>query len=175
MRVIYAGNISAIAESLDRNPLVKLAGWIVEEEDFVQSAVTCHRVKSKSDIQNVLNKIGPIDLGIIANFGIILSEEILEAAPLGFINAHLGLLPNYPGRHPIKDAIKNKEPFTGVTLHQATHLVDQGPIISQKIISMGKNPQPHRILERLELLALEMIELYLKKNPTTKTNALVFL
>ena len=90
-----------------------------------------------------------MDLGVIANFGIILSAQNLVSTRRGFVNAHLGLLPDNPGRHPIRDAVEQEKRITGVTLHRAEIRVDSGPVIDQRVISMGVRRNADEIFDRL--------------------------
>ena len=55
-------------------------------------------------------------LAVLASFGLILKDEILQRFPLGIINIHPSLLPAYRGPTPIEQAIVNGDKKTGVSL-----------------------------------------------------------
>jgi methionyl-tRNA formyltransferase len=51
-------------------------------------------------------------------------------------NIHPSYLPDYKGKNPIEDVLKNKESFTGVTIHNLTEKFDSGEIVLRKKISI---------------------------------------
>jgi len=155
--VVYCGDIPLVARSLIKLPYVRLVGWLYEAGDEDAEILTLSEqmdipavlVENAMDVQKALNQMGDMDLGVIANFGIILSGQNLSSTRRGFINAHLGLLPDNPGRHPIHDAIEQEKRITGVTLHWAEIRVDSGPVIDQRVISMGVRKNAEEIFDRL--------------------------
>lgn len=70
------------------------------------------------------------DLLVVAFYKEIITKSELERFKLA-INIHLSELPKYRGARGINWALKNKEEFQGVTIHQIDELLDHGPIFSQ--------------------------------------------
>ena len=50
------------------------------------------------------------------------------------MNTHPALLPNFPGAHAVRDALKAGVTQTGTTVHWVDEGVDTGPIISQRVV-----------------------------------------
>ena len=71
------------------------------------------------------------ELIVVAAYGRILPQEILDCPPKGCINVHSSLLPKYRGAAPINWAILNGEKETGVTIMHMAAALDAGDIISQ--------------------------------------------
>lgn len=71
------------------------------------------------------------DVYVVAAYGQILSQEILDIPKFGCINVHGSLLPKYRGAAPIQRSIANGEKVTGVTIMQMDKGMDTGDIISQ--------------------------------------------
>ncbi len=71
----------------------------------------------------------PADLYVVAAFGQILSEEILNIPQYGCVNIHASLLPAYRGAAPIQWAIINGEKETGVTIMQMEKGLDTGDML----------------------------------------------
>lgn len=69
------------------------------------------------------------DIFVVAAFGQILSEEILEMPKYGCVNIHASLLPKYRGAGPIQWAIINGEKITGVTIMQMDKGLDTGDML----------------------------------------------
>lgn len=70
------------------------------------------------------------ELFVVAAFGQILSQEILDMPKYGCINIHASLLPKYRGAAPIQWAILDGEPYTGVTIMQMNAGMDTGDILT---------------------------------------------
>jgi folate-dependent phosphoribosylglycinamide formyltransferase PurN len=71
------------------------------------------------------------DLIVLASYGKILPQAVLEIAPLGNWNLHGSLLPKYRGASPIQYALLNGERETGVTLMEMVAEMDAGDIYLQ--------------------------------------------
>jgi len=88
------------------------------------------------------------DLFIVASYGKILSEKILNIPKHGILNVHPSLLPKLRGASPIKSAILS-ENETGVTIIKLDKEMDHGPIIAQKKIISWTEPPYEEDLENL--------------------------
>lgn len=73
------------------------------------------------------------DLHIVVAFRM-LPEAVWNMPPMGTINVHASLLPQYRGAAPINHAIINGETVTGVTTFQLKHEIDTGDLLLQKEI-----------------------------------------
>lgn len=69
-------------------------------------------------------------LGILIDFGIIVSPQIIHSFPLGIINSHFSLLPQWRGADPITFSILSGQKETGVSLMLLTAGMDEGPILA---------------------------------------------
>ncbi len=85
------------------------------------------KIKEKEAIKKL--KEYSADLFVIAAFGQILSEEILNMPQFGCINIHASLLPAYRGAAPIQWVILNGEAKTGVTIMQMEKGLDTGDML----------------------------------------------
>jgi methionyl-tRNA formyltransferase len=72
------------------------------------------------------------DLFVVAAYGKVLRQPLLEIPSKGAINVHTSLLPKYRGAAPIQRAIMNGEKITGVTIMMMTAGLDSGDIIATK-------------------------------------------
>ena len=86
----------------------------------------------------ILKKLNP-DIVVVAAYGQILSEEILNIPKYGCINIHASLLPKYRGASPIEASIINGDEKTGITIMYMAKGLDTGDIISQADITIGKH------------------------------------
>jgi methionyl-tRNA formyltransferase len=79
------------------------------------------------------------DLGVVAAYGKILSEWLLQAPALGMINVHASLLPKYRGAAPVHRAIVAGERETGVTIMRVVKALDAGPMMARQVRSIDLN------------------------------------
>jgi methionyl-tRNA formyltransferase len=70
------------------------------------------------------------DLGVVAAYGRILPESLLQIPRLGMINVHASLLPKYRGAAPIHRAVINGDTETGVTIMRLVQELDAGPMLA---------------------------------------------
>src|SRR5579863_4452891 len=79
------------------------------------------------------------DLYIVAAFGQILPQAVLDQPRFGTLNIHASLLPRYRGVSPISEAILQDDGETGVTIMLIDAGVDTGPILLQRAIPIGEH------------------------------------
>jgi methionyl-tRNA formyltransferase len=70
------------------------------------------------------------DLGVVAAYGLILPQAVLDAPRLGCLNIHASILPRWRGAAPIQRAILAGDPTTGVTIMQMEAGLDTGPMLA---------------------------------------------
>ncbi|MDP3996714.1 MAG: methionyl-tRNA formyltransferase [bacterium] len=87
--------------------------------------------KMDASLENHLSSSG-CQLFIVASFGKILREKLLEIPKYGALNIHPSLLPKYRGPSPVSGAILNDDKNTGVTIMLMEQGVDTGPILAEK-------------------------------------------
>ena len=80
------------------------------------------------------------DLAVVAAYGLILPEAILEAPKSGCINVHASLLPRWRGAAPIQRAILAGDEVSGVTIMQMDEGLDTGPMLLRRELDIrGKS------------------------------------
>ena len=92
---------------------------------------------SQNKILNYINKKN-IKFICLAGFMKVLSKNFIKKFKGKIINIHPSLLPKYKGLNTHKRALKNKEKFTGCTVHYVTTKLDSGKIILQKKVKIKK-------------------------------------
>ena len=97
------------------------------------------------------------ELTVVAAYGKLLPEEILNVPPLGSINVHSSLLPKYRGAAPINWAVLNGETVTGVTIMYMAKELDAGDIILQRETPIGETEDAQALTARLAELGAEAL------------------
>jgi methionyl-tRNA formyltransferase len=77
------------------------------------------------------------DLGVVAAYGRILPEWLLQMPALGMLNVHASLLPKYRGAAPVHRAILAGERETGVTIMRVVKALDAGPMLARAVRPIG--------------------------------------
>lgn len=91
----------------------------------------------------------PADIFVVAAFGQILSEEILQMPKYGCVNIHASLLPKYRGAAPIQWSIIDGEEETGVTIMQMDKGLDTGDILFQQKVSITSEDTGESLFDKL--------------------------
>jgi len=98
----------------------------------------------------------PFDALVVAAYGQILPEALLEPAARGGINLHGSILPRFRGAAPIQRAIMSGESRTGVTLMQMDRGMDTGDIIAATVTDIGAEETFGELQGRLAEMAAEL-------------------
>jgi methionyl-tRNA formyltransferase len=97
------------------------------------------------------------ELIVVAAYGRILPEDILNEPPLGCINVHSSLLPRYRGAAPINWAVLNGDRETGVTIMHMAKELDAGDIIAQASTPIDPDETVETLHDRLALLGAQLL------------------
>lgn len=97
------------------------------------------------------------ELIVVAAYGRILPQEILDYPQFGCINVHSSLLPKYRGAAPIHWAILNGDRETGVTIMHMALALDAGDIIAQRATPIDPNETVEELHDRLAQLGAQLL------------------
>ena len=97
------------------------------------------------------------ELIVVAAYGRILPQEILDYPKFGCINVHSSLLPKYRGAAPIHWAILNGDQETGVTIMHMALALDAGDIIAQRATPIDPNETVEELHDRLAQLGAQLL------------------
>ena len=90
-----------------------------------------------------------IDLICLAGFMKILSSSFIRKFKKPILNIHPSLLPKYKGLNTHRRAIKNKDKFSGATIHLVTPKLDSGKIILQKKVRISKTDTEQTLAKKI--------------------------
>jgi methionyl-tRNA formyltransferase len=106
------------------------------------------------------------DLGIVANFGQIISPELLSIPKNGFINFHPSILPYYRGPNPLGDILLNREAVSGATWHRIIKGIDSGDIVAQECFAVQAEDTLRDLEERSVAYGIKILKPLLKEIET---------
>ena len=109
-----------------------------------------------------------VDLICLAGFMKILSSDFIRKLKKPILNIHPSLLPKYKGLNTHRRVIKNKDKFTGATVHLVTPKLDSGKIILQKKVRILKSDTEQTLAKKVLKIEHKLypaaIEKFLKKS-----------
>jgi methionyl-tRNA formyltransferase len=97
------------------------------------------------------------DLIVVAAYGQILPQSILDLPRFGCLNVHTSLLPKYRGAAPIQWAILNGDLETGVTIMKMDAGMDTGPILTQHATPIRTDDNSQTLHDRLATMGAELL------------------
>lgn len=130
--------VLAVAQQLDL-PLIEVSTKI-ELSDRIASASLTSRV------------------AVLIDFGIIVPQEVINAFPLGIVNSHFSLLPEWRGADPITFSILSGQRTTGVSLMLLVEKMDEGPLLAQGNYDIKDDETTPSLTDNLIELSYSMLE-----------------
>ncbi|WP_308541551.1 methionyl-tRNA formyltransferase [uncultured Oscillibacter sp.] len=135
----------------------KLTFSPVKEYALTQNLPVYQPLKMRDGEAEALVKQLAPELIVVAAYGKILPEEILNTPPYGSINVHSSLLPKYRGAAPINWAILDGEAETGVSIMYMAKELDAGDVILQKTTPIGEQEDAQALTARLAELGAQAL------------------
>ena len=108
------------------------------------------------EAMGIVRQMDP-ELIVVAAYGKLLPEDLLNYPKYGSINVHSSLLPKYRGAAPINWAILNGEAETGVSIMYMAVALDAGNVITQVRTPIGPDEDAQALTARLAMLGAEAL------------------
>jgi methionyl-tRNA formyltransferase len=109
-------------------------------------------------------------VAVLIDFGIIVEQDVIDAFPLGIVNSHFSLLPEWRGADPIAFSLLSGQKQTGVSLMLLVRAMDEGPLLAQAPLDIEPNDTITTLTHSLVALSYEtlahILPLYLQGSIT---------
>ncbi|MBC7766511.1 methionyl-tRNA formyltransferase [Arenimonas sp.] len=132
------------------------------------------KLKNEESLKKFEEIIQSNTVCVVADYGKILPQVLLELKTVDFINIHPSLLPLFRGPAPLQNLILHDKKNTGVTIIQMDELMDHGPIVAQKKYSINDHNWPCSTLELSNILAKEAADLLIETLEKYKNNSIEY-
>ena len=140
-----------------KNRGMKLIPTPVKEYALAHSLPVFQPLKARDgEAMGIVERLAP-ELIVVAAYGKLLPEELLNYPKYGSINVHSSLLPKYRGAAPINWAILNGETETGVSIMYMTAALDAGDVIAQVKTPIGPDEDAPALFARLAELGAQAL------------------
>jgi methionyl-tRNA formyltransferase len=101
------------------------------------------------------------EIAIVVAFGQILKQNVLDLFPLGAVNVHGSLLPQWRGAAPIQRSLEAGDSIGGVCLQKMVLKLDAGAVIGERRITLDESINSIELYERLSHLGCELLSIEL--------------
>ena len=112
------------------------------------------RIAWDKQLFEAVSKLNP-DLVVSVGFMRILAAPFVSKFPT--INTHPALLPNFPGAHAVRDALKSGAQITGSTVHWVDEGIDTGAVIRQEEVAVLPEDNEASLHERIKIVERALI------------------
>jgi methionyl-tRNA formyltransferase len=140
---------------LTASPVKRYAGEngiaVLQPETFRDGAVAAELEALRPDVM------------IVAAYGLLLPQGVLDIPTHGCLNVHASLLPRWRGAAPIQAAILANDKLTGISLMQMTAGLDCGAVYSTAELEIGEDESAGELHDRLASLGGELLVRDLRK------------
>ena len=108
------------------------------------------------EIKTQLKSFGAV-AGILAAYGKMVPDEIIDIFPRGVVNIHPSLLPLHRGSTPIESVILDGSNETGVSLMQLVKAMDGGPVYAQESLKLAGKETKQELSDKLANMGAKML------------------
>ena len=128
----------------------KSKGLNFSKQFRIKKRIYNFKIKSLAEKKNLFElKKNKIDLICLAGFMKILSKNFIDNFKGKILNIHPSLLPKFKGLNTHERALKNKENFSGCTVHYVNSKLDSGKVILQKKVKINKNETSKTLRDKI--------------------------
>lgn len=113
--------------------------------------------KLKNDEFIELLKQLEVDLIVVAAYGKIIPQVILDLPKYGALNIHPSALPQYRGASPIQSALLNGDEETALTIIKMDAEMDHGPVVFQQLIAISEEDNLATLSKKMFLIAAKIL------------------
>ena len=106
-----------------------------------------------------------LDVAVVAAYGLILPQTMLDAPVRGCLNIHASLLPRWRGAGPIQACVLAGDAQTGITIMQMEAGLDTGPMLLQEALPIGPSDTAATLHDRLSDIGARLVLRALAENP----------
>lgn len=97
------------------------------------------------------------DIAVVAAYGLLLPQEVLDIFPKGCVNVHASLLPRWRGAAPIQRAIEAGDKESGISIMQMALELDAGDVLSQRSVSITDSMTGGELHDSLSSLGANLL------------------
>lgn len=167
---VAAASLDFLRSKFDIEAIItkpRVAGFKGEtpvEELALQHSLPLHFASKRSELDILFhNNNFQSALGIVVDFGIIISQNVIDNFDKGIVNSHFSLLPRWRGADPISYTILAGDTKAGVSLMVIDAGLDTGKLITHKSTDVASNETTGSLTTKLIVLSNELLGSYVPR------------
>lgn len=98
-----------------------------------------------------------VDLGVVAAYGRLLPQVLLDVPPLGLLNVHASLLPAWRGASPIQRSVLHGDAVSGVTIMRVVLALDAGAMLARVEVPVAPDDTTGSLEQRLAIAGASLL------------------
>lgn len=180
-KIVFFGSGPVAAKSLDlllkhqEVEAIITKPSTLKQMSSITNDIPLYSVGTRIELDELINnKDFESRLGILIDFGIIISKTVIDSFELGIINSHFSLLPQWRGADPITFSILSGQKQTGVSLMLLVEAMDEGPILARGTYNIKEDETTpsltHELILLSDALLKDTVQSHLDDLPHPKTN-----
>lgn len=118
--------------------------------------IEIRQVQKGAELLPIIEELKP-EVGVLAAFGKLVPESVINAIPAGILNIHPSLLPKYRGTTPIETALLNGDDETGVSIMRLAKEMDAGNVLAQASVKITTETTKQSLYEELSTLGAKLL------------------
>lgn len=128
---VATASLRSLSRDFDIEAVVTKPATTDEMSEIVPQA-SLFAAKNRTELENIFTENNfRSTVGVLVDYGVILSQKIIDSFPLGIVNSHFSLLPEWRGADPITFFVLSGAKITGVSLMLLVEAMDEGPLLAQ--------------------------------------------
>lgn len=131
-------------------PVIELATKLGIRQLYVRDKAELNKLFGSSPVNS--------KLAVLIDFGIIISQQIIDYFPLGIINSHFSILPEWRGADPITFTILSGQKQTGVSLMLLVEKMDEGPLLAYREFDIPEGITTPELTDSLIKLSYDLLK-----------------
>jgi len=160
---VAARSLALLSQNFDIEAVITKPTTVNEISSSMKE-VCIYSVKNRVELDELISSrpfVGKI--GVLIDFGIIVSQNIIDYFPMGIVNSHFSLLPHLRGADPITFSILQGDTKTGVSLMLIDSGIDTGKLLAQRTYQLTDGIDTPKLTDELILLSNSLLVEYLPR------------
>lgn len=154
---VAAKSLSLLQKYCDVEAVITKPATVAEMTAVIPKTPVYTATHKQSLDELITNQKFDSKLAILIDFGIIVSRAVIDSFPLGIINSHFSVLPEWRGADPISFAILSGQKTTGVSLMLLDEGMDTGKILVTKSLPISVDETTPTLTDKLIVLSDELL------------------
>lgn len=155
---VAAQSLRLLLNSFEIEAVITKPSTLHEMQSIVQDSPVLS-VNNKQELDRLVQEERfSSELGILIDFGIIVSKSVIDSFKLGIINSHFSVLPEWRGADPISFAILSGQKSTGVSVMALVEAMDEGPLLCYETLALTGKENSTQLTNRLVKLSYELLK-----------------